>query len=282
MPRSDEKVKTVPEMIASRAAAGRADDVRAIAARIRTESIEELIRRIGFEQDPIRLWMAHLMLDRHDVPPCLRWPERDESEQLRFITWLADVLWFVKRRRSNHKLVFTRWRRLLQRPHDQAWHKTALWAFNMGHQVGYYHSRGLGLTEADRHPMMVMVTQQACSDRALLRRLPQYREKLLAYALDHPDRSGRHDADGIADRRAELFRLFLLAGRNQTRAVEYLKLLSGQRMTRQAFLQQLQIIEGVTGVGRTRAQKAGRQRKRAEPSSGRLGDPAGDFVVEEQ
>lgn len=268
MARSEEEIKTIPEMMASRRAAGSGAECLEVGARIKTESIPDLIRRIGFEQDPFRLWMAHLMLDHLGVPPCLRWPERDDSEQMLFITWLADVFWFMRRRPTSHKIRITKWRGLLGETGEK-WHKTARWVFRMGHDVGHFHSHGLGLSNADRQPLMVMVTQQARSDRGVLRRLPAIREALLLHALDHPDRSGRHDAESIADRRAELLRLYLLAGRNQTRAIAYLELLSGVHMTRQAFEQQLQLIEAVTGIGRTRSQRAGRQRPSSRSSEAR-------------
>jgi hypothetical protein len=192
------------------------------------------------------LWTLHLELDRREVPPCLRWPKRDDTPQMLFITWLADALWLAKRK-PGHVPFYSRWRWFFKhRPAGEQWHKTALWVYRSGHGVGHYHSRGLGLDDTDKQSLMTMVSNRMRGDREILKRLPELRDQIWLAATSTPDRSGRVTARDTADRRTELLRLFLLAGRNLTLAVHYLNLLTGEVLSRQTLTRQIERVEMAT------------------------------------
>jgi hypothetical protein len=205
-----------------------------------------LIDRLSTTADPLLQWCLHLELDRRDVPPCLRGSRSDLPQDV-FLTWLADVMWLANRMRG-HKPLFTRWAGLFNKePHTRSWHTTALWVYRGAHgRRGHYFARGLGLTEDQRHELQTMPTFKMQAERQLLRRLPEYHEQITAHALSHRDRSGVRTPTQIADRRTALLRLFLLAGRNQTKAAHYLELTTGEHITRQALSKQLDIITTAT------------------------------------
>ena len=93
----------------------------------------------------------------------------------------------------------------------------------------------------------------------MLKRLHKFREALWLDAGHHPDRSGRSTAAQIADRRAEMLRVFLLAGRSPTRAIAYLKAVTGEEMSRQAFTRQMEHVERVTRLRLLRSRISRRQ-----------------------
>ena len=212
------------------------------------EATPALLQRIATTEDALVLWAAHLALDSRDVPPCLRWPKRDDRPQFAYLVWLADVLWFTRRNRQ-HKPLFNRWAGLFtNEPCSDHWHKVALWVFKSHHKVGYYHSKGLGLSDSQRQPLMCLVSNAMRRDRKLLDRLTELRERIWLNAAKHPDRSNQRTAAEVAGSRAELLRLFVLAGWNRTLAVDFLKKLTGRTLSRQAFSRQLEAIALATGL----------------------------------
>lgn len=214
-----------------------------------SRSTQELLSRIETTDDPLMLWALHLALDSRNVPPCLRTPYRDEHPQLGYVTWLADMHW-LRKRHPHHKPLYGRWCNLFTHaPASESWHKVAHWIYMQSRgKSAYYFSKGLALTDQQRQPLAVLISYQMRADRQLLKALPAYREKLLAHAVNHRDRSGRLSAQQIADGRTETLRVYLLAGRSKADTAAWLHRLGGMAITRQAVANRIRDIQAVTGL----------------------------------
>jgi hypothetical protein len=214
---------------------------------MRQQSTGELLRRVETTQDALMLWAIHRALDGRDVPPCLRWPRRDESPQLLYVTWLADLQWFC-RRNAFHEPAYTRWKGLFGNAvASDKWHNVAVWLYRQGHrEPSHYHSKAMGLSDAQRQPLMTLLSNKMRGDRRLLGQLPRFREAIWLRATAHPDPSGTQSAEAIADRRAGILRVFLLAGRSRTVAARYYGVRFGESISRQALTRHVEAIELAT------------------------------------
>lgn len=247
---SEERPMSVPQLIEQKNSTpvAKLDAFKSALKALSSLSVQELLSKLAQIDDPLLLWAIHLRLARLDVPPCLRWPKRADTPQEAYITWLADVFWFTKRN-ATHQPFFKRWSGLFtNQPGSNKWHAVAHWAYNCGHQASHYRAMGLGLSDADRQPLMTMVSKSMRRDRAVLQRLPALRDRIWLHAMDHPDRSGSHTPSEIADRRATLLRMYLLAGRNRTLAANLHRCLTGKTISRQSITRHLEAIEVATGM----------------------------------
>ncbi len=245
---SDDRLKTINELVADRRGSERREVFRAEVASLPSLPLDALIRRVATACDPLMLWALHLVLDARGVPPCLRGPHRQDTQQIAFVSWLADLLWFV-RRHPTHRPTYKRWRGLFENVcGSDRWHRVARWVYRSGRGSGHYYGKGLGLSDADRQPLVTMISNSMRGDRIMLARLPEIRERLHAHAVSHRDRSGAHSPGEVTSRRTELLRVFLLAGRSPTLAADYRAVLSGDRVSRQALTRQIQAIEEVTNL----------------------------------
>lgn len=239
-------IKSISQLITEKRGCLRAADFSDVVRRLPTTPTRRLILHVGTTTDPLLLWARHLELDRRDIAPCLRWPQADDAApQLAFVTWLADIYWLAKRC-PDHDPTYARWRNLFRyTPAEEKWHRTARWIYRP-HKRHYYYSRGLGLSDEQRQPLMTMQTNSMRADRGILNRLPDLRDQIRLFADEHPDKSGRRSPEELAERRGLLLRLYLLAGRNQSTTVRYLEQLTGEQITRQALRKQLAMIEAAT------------------------------------
>ena len=209
-----------------------------------------LVVGLATTTEPITLWAIHCELDRRNVPPCIRWPANNDSPQTGYITFLADMLWFCKRH-PGHTLEFRGWRGLFTNaPASPAWHATAhrqyLYVWSR-YSLSYYAAKGLMLSDADRIDLMTLPTKTMVAERRQLQptEFSAIRVKLLSHSAEHPDRSGVRSFEDVANRRAGLWRLFLLSGKSQANTVRNWKLLMGETITRQAVAKQLSIVASV-------------------------------------
>lgn len=206
---------------------------------IRAQSISDLLIDVKSATNPTRLWLLHVSLDARDVPPCLR-PAREDSHQMLYLTWLADILWFAKRLRG-HKVKARRHRALFQCAtpvQNKDWHDAAIFAFNNGRTANGFIAQKLdllGLSDQIREQGLVFRTPKMIGQRKVLAALPEYRERMVANSLYRPDRSGCHTPEAIADRRIKMLRCFVLAGKNATIGNRYFQMTTGEVMTRQTF-----------------------------------------------
>lgn len=243
-------VVSVPDLIAAKV---RSSDLQAfgrVARSIGLQSSQTLIVRLKTTPDPLTLWALHHELDVRGVPPCLRWPGNDETEQAAFITLLADLLWFTKRHPA-HQPRFKGWRGLFTNlPASPGWHATAhrqyLFVLRR-YGLSHWCAKGLGLDEAHRQDLKVMQTSAMRASRQQLR--PASFEaivaSLLSHAQAHPDKAGKFSPGMVATRRAALWRVYVLSDFSPTRAAQYWMLLTGEKLSRQAVAKQIEIVEEV-------------------------------------
>lgn len=257
------KVESIPDVVKRLESLG-ADDienarksvnlmaVREKLKQMKSDPVSVLLETIKETESPLLLWAAHEALLSREVPPCLR-HRRDETSQMVFITWLADLSWLAHRY-PKHKPFKTRWRHVFPRPSTgeerNAWHEEAFRIYGSSKKpIGFYHATGLGLTDEMMQPLQTMRNNSIRRNWDTIRRLPEYRGKILEHVkTQRPDKAGKWTPDKIADRRVELLRVYLLAGKSQTRAVAYLRLLTGEVLSRQAYAEHLREIREATGL----------------------------------
>jgi hypothetical protein len=209
-----------------------------------------LILKVGTAQDPLTLWFMHVELDQRNIAPCLRWPANWESPQMEMISWMADLLWFVKRN-PHHRAKFRAWQRLLREvPASDQWLETAYRIFiamYMRQNVSSYTARGLALEHVQRYDLMMLPTSRMRTARLELQpsAFEQTRAKLLTYAFDHPDKSGVHKPDTLAKRRASLWRVHVLSGKNAAETARSWAALTGEGTSRQVVARQIATIEAI-------------------------------------
>lgn len=245
----DGGIKSVPDLLRQCDARGEREAFQGIVAGMQGSTTRHLLQRVATVEDPLTFWALQLLLDARDIAPCLRLPKRDKSEQLVFLTWLADVAWFVKRN-PLHQTFYGRWQGLLRNSRGtEKWHKVAIWVYRAGHQnPSHYHSKGIGLSDMQRQPMMTMLSNASRAHRRILHRLPELGDQILLRCLAYPDRSGRFSAEDVRDRRVKVLQVFMLAGRNKTLAADYYCKLTGDQLSRQALTRHLEAIEIATGL----------------------------------
>jgi hypothetical protein len=201
-------------------------------------------------QDPLKLWSIHVVLDGRDIPPALRWPANTDTEQAKFINWLADLLWFT-RRNPEHKANFRGWQRLMaETPGSPIWLEQAYWIFAAmygSQNVCSYTARGLALSHDQRQDLMMLPTSRMVTARLQLQQAPfsETRQRLLSHAVTHPDRSRKHTPDAIAQRRAGLWRTHILSGRSPTTTTENWRKLTGKSISRQKVSEQIATVKSI-------------------------------------
>lgn len=243
-------VKPLARLTAEKSASGDLARFKRALQALRTAKTDHLILRIATAPDPLMLWALHGTLDKRGIAPCLRWPKCDSTPQMVFITWLADVHWLA-RRHPAHQAKFKSWQRLfIEAPDSAAWREKAYWIFAgmYGHQnLSSYGARGLGLDAGQRQPLMMFPTAAMVKARLALQPagFAETREQLYSYSMAHPDSSGQRTPEAISERRARLWRLFILSGKSITATAENWRLTTGEPLTRQAALKQINIIKAI-------------------------------------
>jgi hypothetical protein len=244
-PFSSPAVVSVPMLLASPVDRARR---RVLIANIPAASTETLILRLATTEDPMVLWALHLALDNRDVPPCLRWPRNDSTEQAEFITLLADLLWLCRRLPPGHAAKYRGWRRLFDHsPNSTAWHASAhrqyLFISARG-SLSHWCAEGMNLADGDRANLMMLPTSAMRTARQRLQpaALADVEAKLIEEAQRHPDKSGTHPPHAIATRRLRMWRLFVLSGELPTLTARRWSLLTGETLTRQAIAKQAGVV----------------------------------------
>lgn len=246
-----ESIHSVPRLIAATQQNGKPEILRRAIEGVRSAHTSTLVIRIATTGDPLLLWAIHLALDGRGVAPALRWPENDASPQAAYLTWLADMFWLTKRNRG-HVPSYRSWQGLFKHPPaTSAWHATAYRNYlyvASRYSLAHWCSKGLNLTAPQRAELLTLPTNAMQADRRQLspERVVALRERLLSHAIEHPDRAGKFGSETIANRRARLWRVFILSGRNHTATAHNWKLLTGQSLTRQAVSKQLGIVAEVS------------------------------------
>ncbi|MEJ6005091.1 hypothetical protein WG899_06005 [Paucibacter sp. AS339] len=230
-------------------------DFKRRTATLETDDTQTLVLRVGTTTDPLVLWAIHLELDRRDVPPCIRWPTNDgDGGQLEFITFLADLHWLCKRSPS-HRPKFKGWSGAFKHsPDSQEWHLAAhrqyAWIMRRGLGLSHQCAKGLALVDEQRLDLMTLPTTAMQAERRKLQPGPFERTRVVlqSNALLKPDRSGRVLPRDSAERRAKLWRVYLLSGRRQTVTAVNWSLLTGECVTRQALMKTVQTVASILRI----------------------------------
>jgi hypothetical protein len=239
-------LKSVPQLLTERQSNAAAwAFYQAAAADIPQQQTATLVARIVTATDPLLLWLVHEELDRREVPPAFRWPMNQQSAQAEFITWLADIHWFT-RRKTNHRPAYKNWQRWFGNVSD-AWHASALRAYSFAFKRGSggtYFAKGLALTERDRQDLMTMKTKGQIARLRPLRKFGQeYRRAILDHATAKPDRAGVKTPEEVAKRRYAIWKLYVLADESETSAARQYHKLYGEVIARQNLGKQVELAQ---------------------------------------
>lgn len=191
----------------------------------------------GTATKPLVAWGCHLVLSERGVPPCLRSLSAQQSEQFEYIDWLADIEW-VTRQYPHHVPPNRNWApvfRKAARPLNDKWYELVFHRFDPD-LFAHGYVRRLGLSLEQQHDLNVIVTGPVKRYRyKLLGRADEVREWLLDDAMRFPDRAKKFSPSELASMRFEVCRSFVLAGGSPTKALGYLKHLTGREITRGAL-----------------------------------------------
>jgi len=239
-------IKSIPQLLTERKTNAAAwTFFQAVATDIPEQESTTLVARIATATDPLVLWLIHEELGRREVPPAFRWPMNQESPQTEFITWLADIHWFT-RRKTAHKAAYKNWQRWFGNVSD-AWHASTMRAYSFAFRRGSgaaYFAKGLTLTEKDRQDLMTMKTKgQIARLRPLRKSGQEYRRAILDHAIAKPDRSGIKPPVEVAKRRYAIWKLYVLADESETSAARHYHKLYGEAIARQNLGKQVQIAQ---------------------------------------
>lgn len=231
-------VLPIPELIQNKRASGDVDRFKAQVLALNEADSRTLIVRIATTTDPLLLWAIHLTLSSRGIPPSQRWPGNVSTEQHKFVSWLADIYWFHTHN-PNHVPKYRSWQRfMLYDPGSNTWHKLARFAYDpLRHTLSYGSALALALTPAQRLDSITLATDATNRDRQSLhpKAFETVRQALSLHAYGHCDPSGRRNPEESANRRAAIWRAYLLTGRNKAETVRVWCLLSGEQLSRQAM-----------------------------------------------
>jgi hypothetical protein len=236
---------SIPDLIKSRDA----DRRLMVIAGIKGAATKTLILRIGVTEDPLTLWDIHQELTLRNIPPCFRWPSNESSAQHEFVTWLADLAWIAQQRLYG-KVTNRDWRPMVKASaseHPESWHRNAMVLHQRAIRMGLasYCSRVLDLSDEARKELMTLSTKRIAARRDTIKgaSLEALKDMIRDHAEKHPDRSGTHTPEHVASRRVRMWRTYVLADMNRSRAAEIWCATTGEKISRQAFNKQLEIAE---------------------------------------
>ncbi len=238
-------VQSIARLIAETSASGDLDGFKRAVRALPTTDTQTLILRVATTSDALKLWAIHVHLDKRGIPPVQRWPANKDTPQGKFITALADLLWFAKRN-PTHTPLFKAWKKLWELvPGSPAWLEKAYWILaNMASSnLARHGAKALALTLEQRQELMMFPTTAMVVKRRELQTsaFAGIRELLLTHAVAHPDKSGTHTPEAVARRRARLWRAHILSGCSTTATAKTWELLTGESLTRQAISKALTI-----------------------------------------
>lgn len=210
---------------------------------------QSLVVRIATTSDALMLWAIHCQLEKRNLAPSQRWPGNTNSGQMLFVSWCADLAWFIKRN-PDHAPCFKSWLRLFTlKTCSPQWLEVAYRLFDgmSGRSLAHVTSKALALTDAHRQELATLPTQAMIAARRELEpaKLEGIRNRLLSHALLHRDRSGTHTPIDIANRRATLYRVHVLSGKHAPTTAKNWQALTGKSIARQTVADHLNTIADV-------------------------------------
>jgi hypothetical protein len=243
-------VESVARLVERKRQAGVLDDWTRRVSALPTTDTPTLIVKVSTTSDPLTLWAIHVALDKRNIAPCLRWPANRSEPQMEFVSWLADLMWLVKRN-PLHCAKFKGWQRLFTLPPGSgAWLEVAYRVFKamyVRQNLSSYTTRGLALADAQRQDLMMLPTSRMYAARLELQpaAFEQTRAHLLTHAEANPDKAGVHSPAAVAERRARLWRVHVLSGRQPAATARGWLALTGESISRQAIARQIVTTEAI-------------------------------------
>lgn len=235
-------------LVVKKRASGDAERFRGLVVALGTQSTQSLIVRIATTTDPLMLWALHSQLDKRGVAPAHRWPGNTSNPQMLFVSWCADLAWFIKRN-PNHAPRFKSWQRLLKLvPCSSGWLDQAFWRFVGTHSRSLAHvtAKALALPDSARQELMTLPTLAMVAARRELdtERFEVTRSMLLSHAMTHRDKSGTYKPTDIANRRASLLRTHVLSGKHVPSTAKHWRALTGETTSRQTIARNIEAAMG--------------------------------------
>lgn len=250
-------VRSIPALVVQKSTSRDLERFKTRVSALRTVDTQTLVTRIAVTDDALMLWAIHLALDKRGVAPALRWPSNTSNQQNEFIAFAADLYWFTKRN-PDHKPSFRGWARALTHPPaSPQWHAAIHRQYVFAaprYSLAHYCGKALALTKGHCSELMTLPTNAMQAERRRLQsdRFADLRAQLLTYATENPDKSGARQPHDIANRRAALWRTYVLSGRCKATNAKNWFLLTGETnsatgkpITRQALDKQLDVVEDV-------------------------------------
>jgi hypothetical protein len=241
---------SIARLVERKRQAGALDDWMRRVSALPTTDTPTLIAKVSTTGDALTLWALHVHLDKRNIAPCLRWPANRCDPQAELISWQADLLWFAKRNPKHHAR-FKSWQRLLKLPPGSAaWLEVGYRVFKSMYErqnLSSYTTRALELDDAQRQELMMLPTSRMFAARLELQpaAFEQTRAHLLTSAMENPDKAGVHTPAEVAERRARLWRVHVLSGKQPAETARNWVALTGEGISRQAIARQIQTIEAI-------------------------------------
>ncbi|CAM3317875.1 hypothetical protein POHY109586_01320 [Polaromonas hydrogenivorans] len=241
---------SIPHLVAEKRTSTDLARLRAKIKALADQNTQTLIVKIETQADPLILWELHLELDRRGIPPAQRWPVNScGTAQSRFITVLADLHWLVTRYSSHAPpSMFRNWLGLFKlAPGSDAWLTKAYFLYKNLSQTNLARSgtRAMALTPRQRQNLMAFPTAAMWKRRQQLEtdKHVETHQALYSEAMANPYRARAFNPEHAANRRATLWRVFVLSDFSPTETTRNWKLVTGESVTRQAITKQITTIK---------------------------------------
>jgi hypothetical protein len=221
------------DLIASVPESDRARFAAKVAAMSEVRAVN-LLPRIQTTTDPATMWALHMEFHRRGTPPSLRGPRHELGPQGDHLDLCADLMW-LRQRWSYHRPRYKLARQLFsEEPDSPAWHSLAL-AFSASAKDTRGRVIALALDSWQRLDLRSLAdaSTRRRFDSLHGERFGQLLDALTAGATERPDKSGAVTPTDTARRRALLWRIHELTGRNHQTTADQFTALTGQPIKRQ-------------------------------------------------
>ena len=243
-------IDSFARLVANKTASGGLSGFKAKARAMPDQSTQSLIASIATTSDALTLWAIHLQLEKRSIAPAQRWPGNTGTDQMLFVTWCADLSWFIKHH-PTHKPRFKNWQHLFRlKPCGAAWLEKCYWLFSQtstthGRSTAYKTSRALALTDSQRLDLVTVPTRAMVKDRAVLgsENLESIRARLMRFACLHPDKAGIHTPTEVSNQRTALYLVHALSGKHAPTTARNWQALTGKAITRQTVNDRLSALD---------------------------------------
>lgn len=248
-PPAERPAHSIPHLRSLKRPGGDLDSLNRVIEAMPASDTQTLITRIGTTDDPLKLWALHCELDRRDIEPCLRWPGNTSTAQMRYITVMADLFWFVTRY-PDHEPSFKNWQRLFKEtPGSEAWLDRAFYLCRFSLQqdnLSRCGSKALALSPAHRQQMMMFPTSTMANRQRHQLEQDRFAEAvttIYSAAQANKFKPRACNTEVLAHRRARLWRVFVLLNSSPEATAKAWSRLTGEAWSRQSVSKQIAIVK---------------------------------------